>query len=558
VSRINHQPTDRDKAPWKRVALIVLIAIWLLPGIFGRDPWKPDEPIFVGILHSMFVDGGDAWWSPQTGGYVMGGETPFIHWLNAALAYLPMQVLPLHTAARVSSVFWCAVAILSLAFAASRWSAGHVSYLAAIVLIGCLGLYDRAHAYTPEIALLAAISLALWGIAELADRHNRATWLIGLAVLLAFMSHGSLGFLLIALPTFALMFAPVLSMHRVALARAIVLALALCALLSGAFALRAPESFSDWLNAGAGLSLFERERFAPHAYVIALLWFAWPAWPIAVWTLVLRGRGFAGGWQRAEIVVPVVFFTIGFIVLNAFAEQRTIYTIVFLPPLVLLAAFGVDTIRRTWYAMIDWFGILVLGIASVLVFVASVALYAKWPVNIATWAEKYVPNFSAPLPWFGYGIALIAFLIWLVLVQPAHQHSRRALINWAGCVTFVWIVAQALLVAPADFRSSHRSVFQTIDKQWPASGCVNGIDLPASHIAMLDYTVGRRVDVVDSMADVTCEYLLIVRERHDRAPEDTSGFATLYSGARPGDRGEKIELLRSTNARAANPTESKL
>jgi 4-amino-4-deoxy-L-arabinose transferase-like glycosyltransferase len=68
VSRINHQPTDRDKAPWKRAALFALIALWLVPGIFGRDPWKPDEPIFIGILHSMFVDGGNAWWSPQIGG----------------------------------------------------------------------------------------------------------------------------------------------------------------------------------------------------------------------------------------------------------------------------------------------------------------------------------------------------------------------------------------------------------------------------------------------------------------------------------------------------------
>jgi 4-amino-4-deoxy-L-arabinose transferase-like glycosyltransferase len=553
VTRIAHQPTDRDKALWKHVALIALIAIWLFSGIVGRDPWKPDEPVFIGVLHSMFVDGGSAWWSPQIGGYVLGGETPFIHWLNAALAYLPMQFLQLHEAARFSSVAWIALATLCLAFAAYRWSAGHISYLAAIVFIGCLGLYDRAHTYVPEVALIAAISLAIYGTSELTDRSRLGTSLITAAGVLAFMSHGALGVLLIGVPIVALMFAPVLSMHRVALARALVFIALICALLVFAFAQRAPNAFAEWINAGAGIAIGERERFAPQAYFIALLWFAWPAWPIAVWTIILRARGFAGGWQRAEIVAPMVFFVSSFVVLNAATDQRTIYTLIYLPPIVLLAAFGVDTIRRTWYAMIDWFGILVLGIASVLIFVASLALYVKWPPNVASWAERFVPSFTAPVPWFGYGVALIAFLIWIALVQPAHQHSRRALINWAGCVTFLWVVAQALLIVPADYRASHRGVFVAMNKHWPASGCVNGINLQTSHIAMLDYTVSRRIDLVDSIDEASCDHVLYVREKNAPSPEDTSGFDILYSGNRPGDRAEKIELLR----RSQTPQERK-
>ncbi len=544
--RIAHQPTDRDKAFWKRVALFALIAIWMLSGIFGRDPWKPDEPIFVGILHSMLTVGGDAWWSPEIGGLTIGGETPFIHWLNAAIAWLPNQIWPLHEAARIASVAWIAIATLCLALTARRWSAGHISYLAAIIFLGCLGLYDRAHSYLPENTLVATIAIALYGISELADRHNRATLLIALAGVLAFMSHGVFGLLIATAPGLCLAFAPVLSMHRVALARAFFFTCLLCAALSAAFAARAPAVFSSWVESGAGLVLFDREHFAPFSYLTSLLWFAWPAWPIAVWTLVLRARGFAGGWQRAEIIAPSVFFIAALVVTNAFAEPRTIHALFFLPPLVLLAAFGVDTIRRTWYAMIDWFGILVLGIAGVLIFVLSLALFLKWPPNVATWADKFVPNFVGHLPWFGYVIALIAFLIWIALVQPAHQHSRRALINWAGCVTFIWVVAQALLIEPANYRSSHRSVLEALNKQWPASGCVSGFDLPPSHIAMLDYTVGRRIEPVDDIGDVACEHLLIVRTRGEPLIE-TNNFTLIFSGNRPGDRSEKIELLRRAN-----------
>jgi 4-amino-4-deoxy-L-arabinose transferase-like glycosyltransferase len=545
---ISHQPTDRDKAPWKRVALFALMAIWLFSGIVGRDPWKPDEPVFVGILHSMFERGGDAWWAPQIGGYSLAGETPFIHWLNAAIAWLPSHVLALHEAARFSSAVWTGIAALCLALAARRWSAGHVSYLAAIILFGCLGLYDRAHSYVPEVALLAAICVALYGIAELSHRSNAATALVAAGGLLAFMSHGLLGLLLVSLPSLALAFAPVLSMHRVALVRAFGLVILLCGLLTAAFALEAPDAFSDWWRAGAGIAIDERDRIAPQAYVIALLWFAWPAWPIAVWTIVLRARGFAGGWQRAEIVAPIVFLAVGFVTLNAAAEQRTLYTLIFLPPLVLLAAFGVDTIRRTWYAMIDWFGILVLGIASLGIFLVSVALYAKWPPYVAAWADKFVPNFSGTLPWLGYAVALIAFLIWIALVQPAHQHSRRALINWAGCVTFLWVVAHALLVEPANHRSSHRGVFTALNAHWPSEGCVNGINLQTSHLAMLDYMVNRRVELIETPSEANCDHLLVVHERRDRASIDTTGFVARFNGSRPGDRSEKIELLQRASA----------
>jgi hypothetical protein len=549
---ISHTPTDRDKALWKRIALFALFAIWLGTGWIARDPWKPDEPIYLGILHGMLASGD--WWSTHIGGLALEGETPFVHWLNAVITWLPRQLFPLHEAARFASIFWTATAALCIALAASRWSAGHISYLAAIIFFGCLGLYDRAHSYVPETALVTALAIAIYALSELPSRSGRATTLLTLAGVLAFMSHGMLGVALLVLPTFLLAFAPVFSMYRLTLFRAVGFTIVLCALLTIAYAQRSPDSFATWWDAGAGLKFEDRNRFAPQAYLTTLLWFAWPAWPIAIWTLILRGRGFAGGWERAEIVAPGLLLICTFVLLNVLADQRTIYTLFLLPPFAILAAFGVDTVRRTWYAMIDWFGILVLGIASIGVFLVSFALYKKWPPNLANWAEKFVPNFSGELPWLGYIVALLAFLIWIALVQPAHQHARRALINWTGCVTFLWVVAQALLLVPANYVSSHRGVLTALNAFWPTSGCVDAIDVPPSHVAMLDYMIARRVEPIESISDATCKHLLIVRNRGDANPPDLSGYQTLFSGARPGDRSEKIELLR----RIAATTESKL
>jgi hypothetical protein len=247
-----------------------------------------------------------------------------------------------------------------------------------------------------------------------------------------------------------------------------------------------------------------------------------------------------------------------YVVLMLGTEQRTVHAMFFLPSLVLLAAFGVDTIRRTWYAMIDWFGILVLGVSAVGMLLVSLAAYQKWPPNLATWLERFIPGFRGELPWFGYAIALVAFLIWIALIQPAHQHSRRALINWAGCVTFVWVVAQGLLQTPADYVTSYRSVFNAINKQWPASDCVNSIDLSPNDYANLGYYTSRSTQPVDSLADVTCDHLFLARWKGEPPAPPDAEFDALVSVARPGNSSERFELYRrkAASSRGMNNNQS--
>ncbi len=548
--RISHQPSDRDKAPWKAVALLALFAIWLFSGVLGRGPWKPDEPIYLGVLFSMVS--GDAWWNPQIAGVLLDGELPFLHWLNAAIAYIPSLVFPLHEAARVSSVLWAMLALVSVALACRRWSGGHISYLAAIVLIGCIGIYDRVHTYAPDVAVFAAVALALYGTATLADSAKQATVALVCAIVLGFVSRSVLGFLVVGLPVLLLAFAPVYSMYRVALIRSFVLGSVVCALLLFAFAVRAPLAWTAWLESGAGLFFEDRDRFTPTYYLVTLLWFAWPLWPIAAWLVSLRIRGFAGGWQRGEFMAPVVFLGVGLAVVMLLAEPRTVYCLFFVPPLAVLAAFGVDTIRRTWYAMIDWFGILVLGIATIGLVLVSTGVYFGWPMSVSTWIWRFIPQFDAShVPWLGYVAALVGFLICVALIQPAHQHSRRALINWAGCVTFAWVVAQALLTPPADHVTSYRGAFAALDKAWPKDGCVNSVEFSTSQAASLHYFYRRITDPVDELAEVQCNYVLVQRWRNSPAAPPGDQFTLRAKAARAGDSSESYELYERTSAGSA-------
>jgi hypothetical protein len=547
--RINHQPSDLDKAPWKRVALFALLAIWLLSGIIGRDPWRLDQPLHLGIVHNMLSFGGDAWWAPQSGGLLVESELPYLHWINAVIAYLPSLFIPLHEAARLSTVLWAALGIAGIAMACRRWSGGHISYLAAIMTIGCVGLYDRAHGYAPEIAMFAAVSMALYGAAELASSARRATSLLAFAIVLAFISKSVFGLTVLLVPMIALTVAPVFSMYRVVLIRAIVFGLVCALALTVMFALRSPESFAAWREANWDAVFESRTRFPPTYYLAALLWFAWPVWPIAIWLITLRGRGFAGGWQRGEVIAPVVSLLGAWLVTSLLSEARTVYCLFMLPSIVVLAAFGVDTLRRTWYAMIDWFGILMLAASAIGLVVVSTGVYFDAPHQVAVWIQRFTPLYRGTPPWFGYVIAAIAFVIALALIQPAHQHQRRALINWAGCVTFVWIVAQALLTSPAQHAMSYRATFAALNAAWPAQGCVNSMELAPNQAALLEYLSQRTTDPINELREIECAHLLIQRWKGEpTVPPDQ--FKLKYRGARPGESSEVFELYeRVTNAK---------
>ena len=554
---LNHQPTDRNKTRWKAVALFALIGFWLLSGIVGRDPWKPD-PVYLGILQSLLeqiASGGRDWWTPTVAGVAQDNEIILIHWLNAPVVLLAKMLLPLHEAARVSSVIWTGLGIAAIALAARRWSGGHISFLAAIISIGCIGLYDRAHSYVPDIAVFAAMAFALYGTAELATHPRRATALMTAAIVVAFAARSALGFVVLALPIGLLCFAPVFSMHRVALVRALLFATVICGFWIVAFALLDAVGFDDWMDSDFGLKLEDRERFGPISYLGTLLWFAWPAWPIAIWLLTLRARGFGGGWQRGEVVAPAIFFLSGYAAIAALTEPRDIYAVYLLPPLIILAAFGVDTLKRTWYALIDWFGILVLGLTAFLTALVASAVYYGWPPMIAERIAGYVPGFKGASPWLGYGVAMLAFVIWIALIQPAHQHARRALINWAGCVTFLWVVAQALLVTPHNYTITYRDVFTEMVKVWPKTGCVSSIELSTSQAAMLVYYTGRITQPIEAATDAQCAFVLLQRYRDEPVPLPEPEYTRRFRGNRPGDSFEAFELYEK-NEQIQNETEA--
>ena len=100
-----------------------------------------------------------------------------------------------------------------------------------------------------------------------------------------------------------------------------------------------------------------------------LPWFAWPALPLAIWTLYTRGRGFNGGLRQPGVQVPGILALVILGNLIVAPEMRVISALPLLVPLALIAALEVDTLTRGFSAFLDWFGILTFGLLTLLVWV---------------------------------------------------------------------------------------------------------------------------------------------------------------------------------------------
>jgi hypothetical protein len=299
--------TQRAVQRLPRMALLVFCAAYVLPGVFGRDPWRNADQAAFGYMLAI-AEGRTSWWAPTIGGLPL--ETALLpHWLGAASIALLSPAVPAPLAARLPFALLLALVLVLTWYATFQLArteaaqpvpfafggeADPVGYARAmadgalLALIATLGLLRLGHETTPELVQLFAASLALWALAAapFRGRRARAAALVGLPLLAASgaptmaLAFGSLGTLIAARSTYDA-------------GRAFARWIGAATLLSGAVA--------------AGLDTWGwRVGFEPSSAQLLqlarlLLWFLWPAWLLALWTL-WRWRQH---WTRRHVSVPL-------------------------------------------------------------------------------------------------------------------------------------------------------------------------------------------------------------------------------------------------------------
>jgi hypothetical protein len=530
-----------------RLALLLFCAAYVLPGVFGRDPWRGADQAAFGYMLAM-ADGRTSWWAPTIGGLPL--ETALLpHWLGAAGISLLSPLLGAPLAARVPfGLLLAGVLVLTwyASFQLARTEAAQplpfafggeadpIDYARAmadgalLALIATLGLLQLGHETTPELVQLFAASLALWSLAAAPFRRGRARAAACIALPLMAASGA---------PTMAVLFGAagtvIAARSTYAQGRAYAPWLAGATLAAAALA------------AALGTWAWRVQFEASAAQLLQLgrlfLWFLWPAWLLALWTL-WRWRSY---WAKRHISAPLALalVSVGACVAGGgFDRALMIGT----PAFAVLAAFALPTLKRSTTAAIDWFSVFAFSIVAIAAWVVYTAMVTGAPAKTAANVAKLAPGFEGRFSALPFAVAVAATLAWLALVRWRTGRHRAAL--WkslvlpAGGVALAWLLLMTLWLPLLDYARSNRPWVERIARHVPPGACIDASGYPRTAVASLEQYGRWRVDArANAAAD--CAIRLRQQRRGESLPVP-AGWEVAARVRRPTDRDELTLVLR--------------
>lgn len=536
---------------FKRFGLLLFCLTWLALGLFGHDPWKPEEAYTFGLVHHILQTGDRV--VPTLAGEPFLERPPLFPVTAALFADLTRAWLPVYDGARLASALFVGLSLLFLLLAGRELYGPNIGAMPVLLLIGCLGFLVRSHLLSADNALLCGVALGLYGLA-LAPRLAVAGGLaLGCGVGVAFLGRGLLA------PVFLLLAAILLPMFSTwrSLAYLRCLGVALLAMapwvLLWPFLLeqRSPLLFDTWYALHGPEALVSFLRFGPESdpwfYFKTLPWFAWPALPVALWTIWAGARGLNGGIARPGIQLPSLLFVVMLGLLSFAANAREMFALPMLLPLCLLGGAGVDSLRRGSSAALDWFGILTFGLLALALWLAWLVLLTGVPSNLASALQKIHPNFETRFSGAAFALSATFTLLWFALVRPARRSNRRAVLNWAAGITLVWGVAMTLWLPYIDYDKGYRGMMQELGHVLAHErGCVASRNLAEAQRALLDFFIDLRTERLESRPQSACPLLLVQGDAGTPAPGGT--WKEIWRGTRPDDEREVYRLYRLQKA----------
>ena len=558
-----------------RLYLLLLCAAYVLPGFWGRSPWKAQDIEAFGYMLQMAQPGvGDyiSWLKPTLLGspdsnlallpYWLGAffvrlapmgfedlfaRLPFICMLTTTLAatWYGVNALTRHPAAQP----------VAFAFGGEAKPADYARAMAdggLLALLACLGLAQLSHETTPALSQLCFASLLFLGLSTL-TRHRLQSAVA--------ISAGMLGLTLSGAPTLALW-------------------LGIGGAVICATAQQDPTqrrlSMLDWgllalicllcITTAGALDLW-RWRVVPHRmvdlHVLAKLiaWFTWPAWPLALWSLWRWRDQLARAWRYPHLGLPVWFLivTVGATWVTGLSDRALLVS---LPAIATLAALALPTLQRSLGALIDWFTLLFFSICALTIWVVWLAMQTGSPAaparNVARLAPEFVPEFSIHT----FALALIATLAWGALVKWRTGHHRAAI--WksmvlpAGGAVLCWLLLTTLWLPLLDYARSYAPLMAKVTQATGGGVCYQYAGISkAQGAALMHHAQARLLPMKVPQED--CPWLVVDRANLSllSAKVQSLGWVEHLTLKRPTDKSETWVIFRPAqplNAVFAEPS----
>lgn len=562
-----------------RWVLLMFCLAYVLPGFVGRTPWKADDMEAFGfMLHLAQTFGPEtvSWLKPTLLGQVDPHAALLPYWIGAWSIQILPAAIPIDLAARIPfmgllaltlAATWYGVYALArtpaaqpvtFAFGGEARPADYARAIAdggLLALLACLGLARLSHEATPALAQLSFSTLLFFALANL-PRKRTGAWVSSAIAIVGMALSGAPALAMILGVGGAIVMAldtgkpSALRARSVDVAWVLLICLATAALVS---------ALGLWRWRVAYSHIFEIKSMTR-----LLLWFTWPAWPLAIWTLWRWRFQLQHLTANPHLSLPLWFVAVA-ICTTWFSGLSDRALLLSLPAMATLAAFALPTLRRSVSAFVDWFTLVFFSVGALIIWVVWTSLQTGIPAQPAINVARLAPGFTHVFSGAALVFALMASLVWASLVKWRAGRHRAAI--WksmalpAGGAILCWLLVMTLWLPLLNFARSYEPLVLKVRDMLGTPECVHYHGLTRAQGAAFEFhgkfkLIPTSKDSTDGNPQVAqCEWLIVDTQALSTLKKDVDMQTWQYQATvrRPSDNNEDIVLYKRTAPHVAKP-----
>ena len=280
------------------------------------------------------------------------------------------------------------------------------------------------------------------------------------------------------------------------------------------------------------------------------LWFTWPAWPLALWSVWrwrFQFKQMLYGRMSRHLALPLSFVAITFAD-TLFTASGDRALLLCLPALATLAAFALPTLGRGVAALVDWFTLVFFSGCAFTIWVVWIAMQTGVPPQPAANVARLVPGFQASFSVWAMFFAVAATAAWAWLVNwRIGRHPKaiwKSLVLPASGAALCWLLLMTLWLPLLDFARSYNALTAQISAVVGKPNCVEEYGLDRGQIAAFQFHAEIRLK--PASWEPSCPWLLVDRDRVGNLADlvDMKQWTPQYFGYRPTDRDDDVLLYR--------------
>ena len=560
----------------RRILWLFCLA-YILPGFVGREPWKNADISAFGYMLEIFKEQ-SSWLAPQSLGQAAEGSALLPYWLGAwALQLMPSWLEPAF-AVRLPFILLLVITFLAMwhgvyylarspralpvvfAFGGEAKPKDYARTIAdggLLALIACLGLAQFSHETTPALPQVCFTAVTFYAVSAMP--YHRA------AAAFAFLV-GLVGLTLSGAPSVAIalgvgsasIFATdaqfednkrdtIERIDRWRYGLWMVFCIVCAAVLATTLNLwrfTATLPNATWQEAQTASRL--------------LLWFAWPAWPLAIWTLWRWRRQYSS----LHVALPLLFAGVA-VVSMLFTGTSDRALLLGLPAMATLAAFALPTLERRLSALIDWFTLFFFSVVGMLIWGIWISMQTGASSQSIMFVNKLVPGYVPGFSWIPFIVAIFGTLAWLYLVMWRVGRHRTAM--WksmvlpAGGTALCWLLLMTLWLPILDFARSYAPLVLRVSETIGKQACVQIYGLSPGQAAAFAYHGSMKLELLkpeiksetmserpnSATADATCPWLIVDADaERSLSSVNMTSWRFVTKMRRPSDDNEDVLLYR--------------